>query len=153
VRRLVLEARAAGIRLAIVTTASQDGVEAFFERDPELLAAFDLIAAGDIVPKKKPAPDIYAWTLEKMRLDPRNCVAIEDSNVGLRASRAAGIATLITLSTYTAAEDFAGAASVLPDLGEPGAPVQALRGANPPRGYADVAFLATLVAAGTLLKE
>lgn len=147
VRRLVRELRAAGLRLVIVTTASPDGVEAFFEQDPGLLAAFDLVAAGDIVPHKKPAPDIYEWALEMLHLDPRTCVAIEDSNVGLRASRAAEVATLITVSSYTADEDFTGAAAVLSDLGEPDAPATALRGARPPQGYVDAAYLASLLAA------
>lgn len=143
------EAQAAGIRLAIVTTASQDGVEAFFERDPELFAAFDLVAAGDIVPRKKPSPDIYEWALAELHLDRRSCVAIEDSHVGLSASRAAGIATLVTVSSYTAGEDFTGAAAVLSDLGEPGAAARALRGTQPPRGYVDVAYLAALLEAGS----
>src|SRR5664279_2303396 len=53
IRRIVREARAAGVRLAIVTTAARTGVNAVLGRDPELHAAFDLIAAGDIVPCKK----------------------------------------------------------------------------------------------------
>jgi beta-phosphoglucomutase-like phosphatase (HAD superfamily) len=145
VRRLVREARAAQLRLAIVTTASADGVEAFFEREPELFGCFELVAAGDVVAKKKPAPDIYEWALEKLKLAPRECIAIEDSNVGLRASRAAGIPTLVTLSTYTAGEDFSGAAAVVTDLGEPGAAARVLHGDPLPRGYVDIAYLARLV--------
>jgi HAD superfamily hydrolase (TIGR01509 family) len=145
VSRLVHEAHKAGIRLAIVTTASPDGIAAFFTQDPDLLAAFDLVAAGDIVEKKKPAPDIYRSTLEELHLDPRACVAIEDSRAGLDASRAAQIATLVTVSTYTGGEDFPGAAAVLTDLGEPAAPASTLSGAHPPRGYVDVAFLASLI--------
>ena len=139
------EARAARLRLAIVTTASADGVEAFFEREPDLFGGFELVAAGDVVAKKKPAPDIYEWALEKLKLAPRECIAIEDSNVGLSASRAAGIPTLVTLSTYTAGEDFSGAAAVVTDLGEPGAAARVLHGDPLPRGYVDIAYLARLV--------
>jgi HAD superfamily hydrolase (TIGR01509 family) len=147
VQRIVREARAAGVRLAIVTTAARTGVDAVLERDRELRDAFDLIAAGDIVPRKKPAPDIYAYALEKLNLRARTCVAVEDAAIGLQAARAAGIATLVTVSEYTRGEDFSGAAAVLSDLGEPDAPAQFLAGPRAPNGFADVTFLRALLKA------
>jgi HAD superfamily hydrolase (TIGR01509 family) len=147
IRRIVREARAAGLRLAIVTTAAPAGVDAVLDRAPELRDAFDLIAAGDIVPRKKPAPDIYAHVLAALGAQAGRCVAIEDAAIGVRAARAAGISTLVTVSEYTRGEDFRGAAAVLSDLGEPEAPVEVLAGPPPPAGYVDVAYLRAL--AGT----
>jgi HAD superfamily hydrolase (TIGR01509 family) len=146
VRRLVREAGATGVRLAIVTTAAQTGVDALLARDPEFRDAFELIAAGDVVPHKKPAPDIYRYALERLELSAAQCVAIEDAAIGLRAGRAAGIVTLVAQSDYTAGEDFAGAAAVLSDLGEPEAPVRTLAGPPPPRGFVDIAYLSSLIA-------
>ncbi len=145
VRRLILAARAAGLRLAIVTTASPDGVEALLKHHPGVRDCFELIAAGDVVPHKKPAPDIYRWALERMRLDTNACLAVEDSHIGLRASLDAGIRTLVTVSAYTLDEDFTGAVAVLSDLGEPGSPARTLAGAGPANGVVDVAYARALV--------
>lgn len=118
VARLIAAARAAGIRLAIATTTSPENVSALLRaslaRDAE--SWFDVIGAGDIVPAKKPAPDIYAWVLERLGLPAANCLAIEDSAHGLGSARAAGIPTLVTENDYTKGQDFAGALAVLPDL-------------------------------------
>ena len=120
VRRLVAEARAAGVRCAIATTAAPSGVDALLRRDSDFARAFEVIVAGDMVPKKKPAPDIYLLALERLALDAGSAVAFEDSAVGLRAARAAHIATIVTPSVYTIEEDFNGAACVVSHLGEEG---------------------------------
>ena len=144
IARILAEARACGVRTAIATTASPDGVAAFLSARPGF--AFDAIAAGDEVPKKKPAPDIYVVALERLGVGARDALALEDSAIGLRAARAAGIATLVTPSGYTRDDDFRGAAAVLSDLGEPGAPVRTLAGTAPPRGYVDIDYAASLLA-------
>ncbi len=72
------------------------------------------------MPHKKPAPDIYCWLLDKLRLAPADCIALEDSENGLRASLAAGIETYITTNHYTRGQDFTGAAAVFDDLNDPG---------------------------------
>jgi HAD superfamily hydrolase (TIGR01509 family) len=124
VRRLLAEARNAGIRLAIATTTSPENVATLLKyslaEDGE--GWFDVIAAGDVVPAKKPAPDIYFWALEKLGLDASQCLAVEDSGNGLRASLGAGLKTIITVGDYTAGDDFSGAVAVLSDLGEPDHP-------------------------------
>jgi HAD superfamily hydrolase (TIGR01509 family) len=141
IERVALEARAEGLTIAIVTTALQAGVEAVLGAHPQLAAAVSLIAAGDVVAEKKPAPDIYVWALERLRLSAVECLAVEDSHNGLRAALAAGVPTVVTVSDYSAGEDFSGAAAVFGSLGESGAPAIALRGVAPPRGVVDVAFL------------
>ncbi|MES2369564.1 HAD family hydrolase [Thiobacillus thioparus] len=146
VKRLLVEARTAGLRLAIATTTTPENVTVLLEHS---LGAgtqnwFEVIAAGDIVPAKKPAPDIYHYTLEKMGLAAADCLAFEDSENGLRASRGAGLKTLVTVNDYTLDHDFTGAAVVLSDLGEPGAPNQRLAGAEFGQPFVDVAYLKAL---------
>ncbi|QLQ02671.1 MAG: HAD family hydrolase [Thiobacillus sp.] len=146
VKRLLVEARAAGLRLAIATTTTPENVTVLLEHS---LGAgtqdwFEVIAAGDIVPAKKPAPDIYHYALEKMGLAAADCLAFEDSENGLRASLGAGLKTLVTVNDYTLDHDFTGAAVVLSDLGEPGAPNQRLAGAELSQRFVDVAYLRAL---------
>lgn len=118
VLRLIGEARAAGLRLAIATTTTPENVEVLLRASmaPEAASWFEAIGAGDIVPAKKPAPDIYLWVLERLGLPAAACLALEDSANGIRSSLAAGIPTLVTESEYTRGQDFAGALAVLPDL-------------------------------------
>ena len=110
------EAHGAGLRLAIATTTTPENVTALLPAD--LLALFDKVGAGDTVRNKKPAPDIYHWVLAELGLPAAACLAIEDSANGLKASRAAGLATVITRTAYTDGHDFYGALAVLPDLGQ-----------------------------------
>ena len=118
VRRLIDEARAAGLRLGIATTTTADNVSALIRASlaPEAEDWFELIAAGDIVPAKKPAPDIYHYVLARMDLPAGACLALEDSGNGLAASLAAGIPTVVSVNDYTRGQDFQGALAVLPDL-------------------------------------
>ena len=140
VARLLREARAAGLRLAIATTTSPENVSALLSRSlaPDAASWFETIAAGDVVPAKKPAPDIYELALAELRLPAAECLAIEDSENGIRASRGAGLRTVVTVNDYTRGQDFTGAVSVLDGLGEPGSPARVLAGAEPRRGYVTV---------------
>ncbi|MCX7180931.1 MAG: HAD-IA family hydrolase [Proteobacteria bacterium] len=115
VEQLLREARAAGLRLAIATTTTAENVTALLPA--ELMTLFATVGAGDTVASKKPAPDIYLWVLAQLGLPAAACLAIEDSANGLKASRAAGLATVITRTAYTDDHDFAGALALLPDLG------------------------------------
>jgi beta-phosphoglucomutase-like phosphatase (HAD superfamily) len=56
--------------------------------------------------------------VEQMGLDRSRCVVVEDSGIGLRAALAAGLACVVTKSSYTATEDFAGADLVVDELGD-----------------------------------
>jgi beta-phosphoglucomutase-like phosphatase (HAD superfamily) len=144
VARLIGEARAAGLRLAIATTAALEGVLALLAATlgAEAPSWFECIGAGDIVPRKKPAPDIYLWVLDRLGVTPGEALAIEDSRPGLEAARAAGLATIVTVSDYTAGQRFDGAALVLSDLGEPDAPFRVLQGDAGGHGHVTPAALA-----------
>lgn len=147
VARLLDEARAAGLRLAIATTTTPLNVSALLDSTlgPQAKDWFEVIAAGDIVPAKKPAPDIYLWAMRQMGLGPEQCLAFEDSDNGLRSALDAGIkALLVTVNDYTRQQDFSGASLVLDQLGEPGQPAQVLAGAGLGLGYVDLQALREL---------
>jgi HAD superfamily hydrolase (TIGR01509 family) len=130
VKRLIQEARTAGLRLAVATTTTPENVTALLEHALEAGSTdwFEVIAAGDIVPAKKPSPDIYVWAMEKMELEPEDCIVFEDSRNGILASHGAGLKTIITVNGYTAKDDFNGAAIVLDSFGEPDRPFRVLAG-------------------------
>lgn len=143
VKRLLQEAREAGLRLAIATTTTPENVTALITNTlgAEALNWFEVIAAGDIVPAKKPAPDIYQWALDKLQLTAGECLAFEDSENGLKSSTGAGLRTVITINDYTLDHDFDGAILVLSDLGEPESPCQVLRGALSCSNFVDLVAL------------
>jgi HAD superfamily hydrolase (TIGR01509 family) len=126
VGRLMEEARAAGIQLAIASTTSPENVESLITTSfgREALRWFSAIVTGDVVSRKKPAPDIYDLTLATLRVMPRHAVAFEDSAIGVAAAKAAGLFTVATPSPWTAGQDFAAADLVLPSLADPDAPLE-----------------------------
>ncbi len=147
VMRLLREAREQGIRLAIATTTTPENVTALLRSadEPAVVDWFEVIAAGDIVPEKKPAPDIFELVLRQMGLPPDACVAVEDSDNGVRSALGAGLdALLVTVSSYTAGQEFDGAALVVDRLGEPGEPATALQGDLGGAECVDVALLRRL---------
>ena len=146
VKRLLLEAREQGIRLAIATTTTPANVTALLENAiaPEAIDWFEVIAAGDIVPAKKPAPDIYTYALQAMNLEPEVCLALEDSQNGLRSALQAGLKTVITVNGYTQSQDFSGASLVIDHLGEPNLPFESVAGETEAT-YFDVALAERLL--------
>jgi HAD superfamily hydrolase (TIGR01509 family) len=120
IRQLILDAHKAGLKLAVATTTSPENVAALLEvgLGKDWNQYFDALGCGDIVPLKKPAPDIYNWVLNELKLAPQDCIALEDSNNGLRSALDAGIRTYITTNPYTCKQDFAGAAAVFDDLSD-----------------------------------
>jgi HAD superfamily hydrolase (TIGR01509 family) len=137
VKRLLKEAREQGIRLAIATTSSPENVTTLLEQNlgAESPEWFDVIAAGDIVPQKKPAPDIYFHVLEALNLPAQACVAIEDSQQGLTAAALAGIPTIVTVNSYTKHHHFQEASLVISHLGEPDHPFEVMMGSIEKNNY------------------
>jgi HAD superfamily hydrolase (TIGR01509 family) len=146
VARLLREARSAGLRLAIATTTTPANVTTLLDcaLGAQARELFEYIGAGDVVPRKKPAPDIYHLVLEQAGLDPAECLAFEDSAGGLASARAAGLATLVTVNDFTRDQDFGGAVLVVDHLGEPESPCTVLAGDAGGARYVDVALLRDL---------
>lgn len=119
IARIAAEADAAGWRLAVASTSAEPSVRAVLEHAVgRQMAERFAVFAGDVVPAKKPAPDIYLLAVRELGVEPSDVVVVEDSANGLAAARAAGLTTLVTVSSYTADEDFTGAALVVSSLGE-----------------------------------
>lgn len=130
VARLLREAHGAGIATAIVTSASRATLKPLLRHSlgAELTQHIGVIVCGEDVSRKKPHPDLYLLALARLGLPPRECLAIEDSAMGLASAAAAGVPTLITTNDNTVNQDFSAAAMVLDNLGDPGAPATAMAG-------------------------
>jgi len=120
VLKLMSEARAQGLLLAIATTTSPPNIAALLSgaMGPDWRENFAAIGDGASASIKKPHPQVYLQVLETLRLTAAQCLALEDSGNGLRAATAAGLATLITPTRYTAHDDFRAAMRVVPDLSQ-----------------------------------
>jgi len=134
--RLMREAHEAGVRLAVASTTTPANLEALVSRylGDDAIGWFSVVAAGDQVANKKPAPDIYLLVLRTLGVNPSECVAFEDSERGLRAAQSAGLFTVVTPTFWTTNEDLASADLYLPHLGDPGAPLDdgaAIKAAGP----------------------
>jgi HAD superfamily hydrolase (TIGR01509 family) len=107
IRALIAQARQKGLKLAVATTTSRPNVEALCQAcfGQKAAEVFDVIAAGDEVAAKKPAPDVYQLALERLGLSPADCVAIEDSLNGLNAAQSAGLFCIVSPSAYANQED------------------------------------------------
>ena len=105
-------------RLGIISNGDERGQRNKLVRTG-ILDRFEHVVISSAAGCAKPDPEIYNLAKQRLGLDGKDCVVIEDSRNGLLAALGAGMPTLITTSTYTTTEDFKGAAKVVPELGDP----------------------------------
>jgi dihydroxyacetone kinase phosphoprotein-dependent L subunit len=121
VARLVGEALGAGWLVAVASTSAAPSVRATLARAVGAETARQVtVFAGDVVPAKKPAPDIYLLALRTLGVPADRAIVVEDSRNGLLAAVGAGLTCLVTVNEITAGEDFSEAAMVVSSLGDPG---------------------------------
>jgi HAD superfamily hydrolase (TIGR01509 family) len=120
VRRIAEEAADAGWSLAVASTSAEVSVCSVLAHVMgDALAGRFAVFAGDVVPHKKPAPDIYLLAVSELGVAPDATVVVEDSRNGMLAALDAGLACVVTPSSYTSGEDFTGATLVVSSLGDP----------------------------------
>jgi HAD superfamily hydrolase (TIGR01509 family) len=85
---LVAELRSLGVPVGLASNSPREFVDLAL-RLAGMNDAFDVTVAGDEVPLPKPAPDVYVRAAELLATPPQACVALEDSNTGVAAARAA----------------------------------------------------------------
>jgi HAD superfamily hydrolase (TIGR01509 family) len=143
VARIIAAALDAGWALAVASTSSEASVRAVLEHvaGADQAVRFALVLAGDVVPKKKPAPDIYRLAVARLGVEPGEALVVEDSRNGLLAAAGADLPCVVTVSSYTEHEDFSEAVLVVSSLGEPGGErtkVLANRGIPEPEDFVDL---------------
>jgi dihydroxyacetone kinase phosphoprotein-dependent L subunit len=154
VARIVAEALAAGWPVAVASTSAESSVRATLERAVGTENAGRVrVFAGDIVPRKKPAPDIYLLALESLGVPAGQAVVVEDSRNGLLAAIGARVTCMITVNDFTRSEDFSEAALVVSALGDPGGEntmVLANRSQARPGSWITLADLTSLVSGDSM---
>lgn len=91
-RELLDECRELGVPMAIVSASPMELLDAGISQMPP--GTFKAVVSGEQVPRSKPAPDGYLMAAERLGVDARDCVVIEDSGPGTAAGRAAGAAVI-----------------------------------------------------------
>ncbi len=104
VRALVEAARARGLGLAVASNSSRDWVEQGLAR-VGLREAFRIIRGRDDFRRPKPDPEVYLAALQALGAEARECLALEDSEPGVRAAKAAGLKVVAVPSWLTKMQD------------------------------------------------
>ena len=104
IHRFMKELMEAGVKIGVCTTSNEQAAKAITEKILTDID-FEIVLAGDVVRNKKPDPEIYNLALTKLGVNPGECFVVEDSKNGLKASKAAGLKTIVTTNGYTEKED------------------------------------------------
>lgn len=103
------------VRLALVSGSLRMCVDASL-RGHNWTPLFEHVVTGDDVSRNKPDPASYKHALSLMALDAADCVAVEDTQSGVRAAAAAGLRTVAIRNQHSASHDFSAATVEVPDL-------------------------------------
>ena len=112
---LLESVRAQRLRTAVASTSRRARVLELLGQ-LGLTDKFDALAGGDEVPRAKPAPDVYRLAARRLGVAERACVALEDSESGVRAAKAAGMWCIAVPSELTRGMDFRAADLVVASL-------------------------------------
>ena len=148
IRRLFDSAREAGIVLAIATSSALTNAATLLDNNlpPGWRDWFAAIETCDSVAQKKPSPAVYEAVLTRLGLERGSIVALEDTQNGLRAARAAGLVTVVTTHRFTREHAFPDAQLVVDSAGEPDHAFSLLQGEAYGRRYLDLDLFDTLLA-------
>lgn len=97
---LVTICRAAGLRVAVASSADAIKVEANLRKIGLPRDLWDAVLQGEDAAHKKPAPDIFLSAAEKLGLDPAVCTVVEDAVNGILAAKAAGMRCVAVATTF-----------------------------------------------------
>lgn len=109
--------RDASVKRGIASSSDSDWV-AYLVDGLGLRHQFQAIATGHDVAQRKPAPDVYLLAAERLSVDPTRCVAVEDSEHGIAAARAAGMRVITIPNVVSAHQDLSGAHARVGHFGE-----------------------------------
>ena len=115
VRELIDACRQRGLPIAVASSSRHIWVDLKLAAIG-LTGAFDLVLGGDDVTRGKPEPDIYLKAAAGLGIPPRQCIAIEDSPIGIAAAVAAGAYTIAVRTDYTRHLDVSQAHAILETL-------------------------------------
>lgn len=110
--REILERFKGKMSLAVASSSHEKEIRAILETH-DLISYFPVILGGDMVQKRKPDPEIYAKSAGLLGVEPRKCLAFEDSSPGLNAAKNAGMKAIAVPNEFTREHDFTRADSIV----------------------------------------
>jgi HAD superfamily hydrolase (TIGR01509 family) len=113
IKELMLAAKQAGARIGVASNSGFGWVNDGLER-LGLRGLVETIATRDMVINPKPAPDVYLKAAETLQVDPASSVALEDSEPGSRAAKAAGMRVIAIPNQFSENQDLSVADLVVP---------------------------------------
>ena len=113
--RQVLRQLRGTVRMGIVTSSRREHFE-IIHATTGLLDFFDFTLVREDYLQSKPDPEPYLTAMRKNGLSAAECVAIEDSDRGLRSAMAAGLRCIVIPQGLTRGLDFTGALRQLTDI-------------------------------------
>ena len=106
--------KADGYRIACITnnvkTGSGAGMARNIEKAEEIqqvLARFEHVIESSVVGVRKPDPAIYLMACDKLGVEPRDCIFLDDLGINLKPARALGMATIKVAAAAPAIEELA----------------------------------------------
>ncbi|MCC6707286.1 MAG: HAD-IA family hydrolase [Gammaproteobacteria bacterium] len=146
IARLIGEARAAGVELALVSSTTPANIDALLNANlgHDARGWFRVVTGGAEVAQRKPAPDIFKRALADLDQPAAHCVAFEDTAAGVAAAAAAGLFTVGLPNAWSAGHSLRGAQLVLGHLGEPEQPLAGAEAARVGGDYLQLLALARL---------
>ena len=113
IRELMLAAVSAGLPIGVASNSGfgwvNDGLERLGLRD--LVSA---VVTRDMVLNPKPAPDVYLKAAETLQVSPTCSIALEDSEPGCRAAKAAGMRAVVIPNQFSERQDLSVADLIVP---------------------------------------
>jgi len=106
----------AHVRLAVGSSGPRANIDLVLE-SMGVREMFAAIVSGEEVERGKPDPQVFALACEKLGLEPRNCVVIEDAPVGVQAAKVAG-AKAVAILMHHARDAFDNADLIVDKLGD-----------------------------------
>ncbi len=103
--QLIQTAKEHNIKLAVATSSTRPRATTILHL-LQILNKLDVFVTVENIIHGKPAPDIFLKTAEKLNIDPKNCIVIEDSVNGIQAAHAAGMKWVAKLTSHHTKQDF-----------------------------------------------
>ena len=104
VRNFIHKCKTKGLKIAVATSADHIKMVINLKELDIPFETFDATVNGLEIDKKKPAPDIFLKAADKLGVDPRNCLVVEDAISGVKAAKFAGARVLALTTTFNEEE-------------------------------------------------
>ena len=114
---LIRQLKSAGFGLGLASSSLQKIIDVVVT-EGEVGRYFDVLQSGEHLPNCKPHPEIFLVTAKRLNVRPEGCAVIEDTEVGIRAAKAAGMYAVAYETLNVPGQDFRQADLVIRSFAE-----------------------------------